>query len=245
VLMPIPRLTTGAAVAVQTAQNAAVTEVDPVTTSTAPPVGTVAGQVDMSRQLFEFSRPGMDAVISEDLGRAYGTALDAQIVNGSGTAGQLRGFLNVSGILTVTGVVTSVQAFVSKVWDAYNQLSSTSGFGTPDPAQYLTILHPRRYAWLHGGSGSTTVPVEPRLPGQVVVSGGIPVNLGAGTNEDVALVVEKTNVVLVGGTPTIRVFEDVGSGTLTVRINSWLTGALLVKHPAAVARITSLTPPTF
>jgi hypothetical protein len=138
-----------------------------------------------------------------------------------------------------------VQAFVSSVWSAFNSLSGTSGFGAPDPASYVTILHPRRYAWLHGGAGSTTVPVEPSLPGQVVVSAGIPTNLGAGTNEDVVLVVEKTNAVVLGGNPTFRVFEQIGSGTLTVRLSSWMTAALVVKHPAAVAKVTGLTPPTF
>jgi hypothetical protein len=56
-LLDIPRLATGAAVAVQASENAAVQETDPTTSSTSPPVGTIAGQVDMSRQLFDFSRP--------------------------------------------------------------------------------------------------------------------------------------------------------------------------------------------
>jgi hypothetical protein len=48
----------------------------------------------------------------------------------------------------------------------------------------VTILHPRRFAWLYGASTSSTVPTVPELPGQVVVSAGVPANLGAGTNED-------------------------------------------------------------
>jgi predicted nucleic acid-binding Zn ribbon protein len=48
---------------------------------------------------------------------------------------------------------------------------------------------------LHSGSGAATVPVEPVLPGTVILSAGIPTNLGGGTNEDVILVVERSNVV--------------------------------------------------
>ena len=86
-------------------------EVDPTTAGASTPVGTVAGQVDMSRQLFDLSRPGMDGAITEDLGRAHGTAIDAQIVAGSGSGQNMRGLLNVSGILSVTGAVTNVQTF--------------------------------------------------------------------------------------------------------------------------------------
>lgn len=96
----------------------------------------------MSRQVFELSRPGMDEVIADDLGRAFGGALDVQIVNGSGASGQLRGLLQVAGILSVAGTVTSAATFIESVWKAFSALAGTSGFGSPDPDGYLTIVHP-------------------------------------------------------------------------------------------------------
>src|SRR5258708_28686003 len=42
---------------------------------------------------------------------------------------------------------------------------------------------------------------------------------GAGTNEDVALIVAKSEVLLSQG-PMIRVFDEVGSQTMTVRIRA-------------------------
>ncbi len=51
----------------------------------------------------------MAAAISNDLGRAHGTAPDAQIVNGAGSGQNMRGLLNVAGILTVTGTVTTAR----------------------------------------------------------------------------------------------------------------------------------------
>ena len=77
-----------------------------------------------------------------------------------------------------------------------------------------------------------------------MVSAGVPTNLGAGTNEDVALIVERSNVVLAGGDVSFRVFEEVGSGTLTVRSQAYGSAGLIVLSAAAVAKVTGLTPPT-
>jgi hypothetical protein len=44
--------------------------------------------------------------------------------------------------------------------------------------------------------------------------------------------------------PTIRVREDVGSGTLTVRVQAVRDLAVLVKNATAVAKVTGLTPPS-
>lgn len=246
-ILTVPRLTGGAAVAVQASQNAAIQETDATTGSYSAPVGTIAGLVDMSRQLFDFTRPGFDQTIAADLGRATGTLLDAQLVSGSGTSGQLRGLASVSGILTVTTTATTVQGQLSAIWSGFSALAGTTGFGSPDPTDYLTVMHPRRLAWLSGGSGNTGVPVRPNLPGTVVATGGIRTNLGAGTNEDEVYVVDKSTVILAGGTPAVRVFEEIGSGTLTVRVRSHANAALVVLHPAGIVRISGsgLVSPTF
>jgi hypothetical protein len=66
----------------------------------------------------------------------------------------------------------------------------------------------------------------------------------AGTNEDVALVVERSQVVLVSSGPAIRIFEEVGSQTMTVRVRAHRDFAVIVKNPAAVAKVTGLTAPS-
>lgn len=144
-VLTIPRLATGAAVAVQASENAAVQETDPTSASYSAPVAAIAGNVDMSRQAFDRSRPGLDEAISEDLGRATGVTLDSQLVSGSGASGQLRGLVNVSGILTATTAATTVQGQLSAIWNGFNVLAGSTGFGNPDPDGYLTIMHPRRF----------------------------------------------------------------------------------------------------
>ncbi|HSL63791.1 MAG TPA: hypothetical protein VK874_03960 [Gaiellaceae bacterium] len=138
-----------------------------------------------------------------------------------------------------------MQAFVAKAWEAFAAVAGPSGFGNPSAGQYVTIMHPRRFAWLHSGAGDTGVPGAPVLPGEVIVSSGIPTSLGAGTNEDVVLVVDRSALLVLAQPPAFEAFPEVGSSTLTVRLQARQYAALLSEHPAAVAKVTGLTPPSF
>jgi hypothetical protein len=111
-----------------------------------------------------------------------------------------------------------------------------------NPEDFITIVQRRHYAWLRGNT--TGVAAQALLPGTVAVSAGVPTNLGAGTNEHRAIVLERSNVILVGGDVRFRVFEEVGSSTLTVRTQCYRDAALLSLNPPAVAVVTSLTAPT-
>jgi integrase len=217
----IPRLTGGPATAVQASENAAVQETDPQSTSYIAPVAMVAGQVDLSRQLADFSEPAADEAIMDALARDFGVKADIQVLSGSGGSGQTRGLLQVASTLSVVGSVTTAEATVESIWKSYSQLAGGSGFGNARVEDYVVLVHPRRLAWISGGSGSATLPVQPNLPGRVVPVGSLPTNAGAGTNEDPALVVEKSSAFLLGGDVRFRVFEESGSSTGTVRISAW------------------------
>jgi capsid protein len=242
-VVTIPRLSGGAGVAMQASQNTAVQETDPTTASNSSPVSTVAGQVDLSRQLFEFSQLGFDAAITDDLSRAHATAFDVEVINGTATSGRTRGLLSWSGILSMGGTVTNASTFLAGLWQAYSALAYGSGYGAASSDGYVTIVHPRRAAWLAAGVSGTLPPGAPLVPSELVVSAGVPSNLGAGTNEDVALVVEKSQVLLLSRNPKIRVREDVLSSTLTVRVAAERHLAVLLKNATAIAKVTGLTPP--
>ena len=51
-------------------------------------------------------------------------------------------------------------------------------------------------------------------------------------------------MLLLSDGPRIQLFEEVGSGTLTVRARAAREAALVVLNPAAVAKVTGLTPPS-
>ena len=65
------------------------------------PVRTIASGQQISRQAIERGT-GVDALIAADMMGAVATTLDDQILNGSGSSGQILGIRNVSGINSVT-----------------------------------------------------------------------------------------------------------------------------------------------
>ncbi len=239
-LVRLPALATGATVAGQD-ENAAVTELDPTSAGIAAPLGSLAGQVDTSRQLVDFSKPKIDGVLTDDLSVRLAENLDAQLVNGGAGAGSLRGFLQWASILSVSGVVTNAGTYLNSLWQAFSAVSGSSGYGSADRGEFLTLLHPRRAAWLQAGFA---YPLDQLVPGKLVLVPNAPLNLGAGTNEDWSLVVERSAVQLIAGQPTIRVFEEVGSSTQTVRFSAHLDAALAVLNAKAVCKVVGGTPPS-
>jgi HK97 family phage major capsid protein len=261
----LPKLSGGAATAIQASENAAVQETDPTTTSVVANVRTIAGMVDMSTQLFEFSNPGMDEILFRDLARDYATKLDVQVISGSGSSGQLLGLRTVSGINAITytsGSPTAALLF-SSIANAVSQV--TGAFGTPD----TIAMHPRRWAYLLASSDSTGRPLfngnfnamgagqndvsdgaAGSLMGlRVIVDPNLPTNIGAATNQDVVLVYDSSQIFLwEEGAPRSRVFEDIGSGTLTVRLRVHGYVALMANRlPTMISAIggTGLVAPTF
>lgn len=261
----LPKLSGGGATAIQASENAAVQETDPTTTSVTANVRTIAGLVDMSTQLFEFSQPGMDEIIFRDLARDYATKLDVQVISGSGSSGQLLGLRTVSGInaVTYTSGSPTVALLFPKIADAIQQI--TGAFGNPD----TIAMHPRRWAYLLSSVDSTGRPLfngnfnvmgngtnaqsdgtVGSLQGlKVVVDPNLPTNIGAATNQDVILVYDSTQIFLwEEGAPRTRVFEDIGSGTLTVRLRVHGYAALMANRlPTMISAVngTGLVAPTF
>src|SRR5204862_5933717 len=98
----IPKVATGTATAVQTADNGAVAETDMTDTFINAPVRTIAGQQDVAIQLLDQSPVSFDEVIFRDLVADYATKVDLQVISGSGSAGQVPGVRGTAGSTTVT-----------------------------------------------------------------------------------------------------------------------------------------------
>jgi hypothetical protein len=246
----VPRLATGAAVAVAASENVTVQETDPTSALASSNKALVSGQVDVSRQLLEFSRPGIDGVLALDLGNDQGLKIDQQLIAGTNANGQTLGLATVSGINTVTytsGTPTAA-ALASKIWAAYQAIADSGGGpSSPGSDNYVIVVAPRRAAALGADQGQTSAtPVLPQLPGRLVVTSGIRQNLGAGTNEDEVYVIARAEVFVSLSRPVFQVFEQVGSSTQTVRLQARQYCALMAaRQPKAIARIsgTGLTPP--
>ena len=243
----VPRIgSTGATVSSQSSENAAVSNTDPNTTGSSAPIAYVSGRVDEARQLFDRATPQFDQVLAAELGAALGAEVDRQLVNGSGSNGQTLGLLNVSGITSTVWTDASPTApeFIGRVGKTYSDVATALGYG-PD----LVLLHPRRWAWLLAAADSSGQPLTFRLPANPSEVPGVPVNLGAGTNEDAAIVAASGELALfMDPNPEVRVIADyAGSANLTIRVEAFTRVALVTLRPVGVGKVTGtgLVTPTF
>lgn len=264
----IPGLATGGATALQSADNAAVQETDPTDRSISVPVRTIAGQVDVALQLLDQSPIAADEILLQDLIRSYNNSLGTQILTAASW-----GLLNTSGIgsVTYTDASPTVAELYPKLADAVNRVA-TGVYSEPS----VVVMHPRRWAWflaaldsqsrplvvplgggnqsvngvgtLAGGTGGIERVVGTLLGIPVITDPNMPTNLGAGTNEDVIVVMDANEVFLYESAPRTRVLPEVGSGTLTVRLQVYGYFAFTAgRYTAAIATVggTGLVAPTF
>ena len=265
----IPKVSTGTATAIQAADNSAVQETDLADTSVQANVKTIAGQQDLAIQLMEQSPFNFDQVVFADLAADYATKVNVQVLSGTNANNQVKGILtDTTGINTVsyTDTTATVAEAYSKIADAIQKVH-TNRFMEPQ----VIVMHPRRWAWITAAADTTGRPlVSPSGPGQnqvasfaavasqrvvgelqglpVVTDPSIPITNGAGTNEDVIIVMRASDCVLYESSLRTRVLPDVGSGTLTVRLQVYGYIAFTAGRQAkgiTVISGTGLTAPTF
>ena len=147
----IPRITTGTSAAVQATQNTSVSETNLDETTLSVPVVTIAGQQTISVQALSRGR-GTEQVILRDLVSAYNTALDAQLIAGSGSNGQHRGILNTSSIqaVTFTDTTPTVAELYPKLFDLIQKVQTGFYGGISH-----FVMHPRRWAWMAAAVGTS------------------------------------------------------------------------------------------
>ena len=265
----IPIVSTGTATAIQTADNGSVQETDLADSSVVAQVRTIAGQQDLAIQLLDQSPVNFDEVIFRDLTADYATKVDAQVISGLGSSGQVKGLLSASNTIGVTYTDTSptVQELYSKLADAVQQMH-TGRFRPPT----VIVMHPRRWAWFLTALDSQNRPlVVPNGYGPnnamgilsavdsqqvvgsvhglpVVTDPTIPTNLGSGTNEDRIFVLKADDSILWESSIRTRVLPDVGSGNLTVRLQVYGYLAFSAeRYPKGTAIVsgTGLVAPSF
>lgn len=268
----VPRLTAGTSTAIQATENAAVSNTDGATTNLQVQVRTVAGQQDISRQTLERGEPGIDELLFADLLADYATRLDNQIINADGTLGTHLGVLSTVGILTstYTDAAPTVPKIYSKISDILQQIAAARFLG----ADHL-IMHPRRWGWFTAALDSQNRPLvvpnaiqafNPAGTGDqknyggvvgiiqglpVVTDANVPINLGAGTNQDPIIASRCFDLLLWeegDGTPRQARFEQTLGNQLTVKIVVYGYSAFTAgRYPAAsgIVNGTGLITPTF
>jgi hypothetical protein len=231
------RLSTPASTTPMASENAAVVEQDPTTATITSPVCTVSGQIDVSEQLLARAAPAFDEIAAKELGTLFAEDLHGQLLNGSGSGGQLTGLLNTADLTAVTATTATAAANLATVAKAYDLASVAAGV-----APNTTVLHPRRLGFIKGRIGYA--PAWP-ASGEIIEAPAMPVTLT--TNRDAIVMFARSR----GGPADLASVRegraDPLSSTLTARITLWAYCALLVRSPASVAVITGagLASPTY
>ena len=265
----IPKINSGTATAIQPADNSAVQETDLTDTSVQANVKTIAGQQDIAIQLLDQSPFNFDQVVFADLAADYATQVNRQVLSGQNLGNEVKGILASSGVNTVayTDTTPTVAELYPKVADAIQKIH-TSRYMAPS----VIIMHPRRWAWLLAALDNTNRPlVVPNAQGPsnafatfgevasqqvvgqfqglpVVTDPSIPTTFGAGTNEDVIVVMRASDCILYESSLRTRVLPEVGSGTLTVRLQVYGYMAFTAeRQPKGISIVwgSGLSTPTF
>jgi HK97 family phage major capsid protein len=141
--LSVPRVTTGTSAAVQSAENASLTETDPAATLLTVNVNTLAAYTILSRQVLERG-PLTSEIVVADIASAYNAALDNQVLNGTGASGQHLGITAVSGInaVTYTSATPTLGAMYPKLASAVGQVVS-GRFAGPT----AMVMHPTMWVW--------------------------------------------------------------------------------------------------
>ena len=262
----IPKLLTGTDVGVQNGDNTPVTDVDLTDTFINAPVRTVAGAQGVAIQLIDQSPIAFDDVVFRDLTAAHASRLNSQVIGGTGTNGQVLGTSATAGIgsLPVTGAL-SIQSVYSAIANAV-QTVHTTRFLPPE----VIVMHPRRWGWFLSLLDTTDRPLflpganngmnlagvlsdvaSQQVVGQmhglpVVTDPGIPINVGAGSDEDVIYVLRASDLVLWESGIRARVLPETKAQTLTVllQIYSYLAFSA-ARYPQSVVEISGLTAPSW
>ena len=268
----IPKVVSGTATAVQTTQNSAIQQTDMATTSISSPIVTLAGGQTLSLQLLEQSPVPIDKILLADLAADYAMKLDGQVLAGTGAAGQLMGLLTMGGTQAITWTQTTPA--LSGAGGFYSVLASaiaathTSRFASAD----TIVMHPRRWMWLAAQADLSNRPlIVPGAAGPLNAMGiagdinaegpagtilglpvyldpNIPINLGAGANEDRVIITRRTDLTLWEGRLKAETFPQTYAQNLSVFVRLYNYAAFIPnRYPQATAIIsgTGLKTPAF
>ncbi|MFD9225385.1 phage major capsid protein [Streptomyces sp. NPDC060064] len=263
----LPKVATGTSTAEQATQNTAVSDTDATTSSVSAAVTTIAGKQVVAQQLLDQSPINMDAILLADLAADYAVRLDTFVLTNN--AANKRGLLSVTGLnaITYTDATPTVGELYPKVADGIQQIHT----GRFMPADTI-LMHPRRWAWFTAQvdtAGRPLVVPVANMPQNVLAAMGdvisegfvgtlqglpvyvdpnIPVNLGAGTNEDRIIILRSDDVILFEGTPRSEAFRETKADQLSVLLRFFNYAALhSERYPKSISVIagTGLITPTF
>ena len=265
----IPKISTGTTTATQSTQNTALSQTDLTTAFLSSGIVTIGGKQVVAQQLVDQSGIPFDKVVMEDIAADYAKQIGVQVLIGTGAVGQLKGFLTPAS----TNVVTWTQATPTAA-GFYGQLARLQGqiAATRLAPADVIVMAPRRWAWLASYTDSTGRPlVVPTAGGfnsmatpdgayasaghvgtllglDVVVDPNIPINLGAGLNQDVVLMFKRDDIWFWEADLRADIQTAPYADSLGLLFRCWNYSAMIPdRYLASLGQLqgTGLTTPTF
>lgn len=228
----LPKVLTGTAAGVTVTENTAITNVDMTTGSVTGEIATMSGLQVLSIELLRQSGTAIDQVVLGDLAGAVAGTLETQVISGSGANGQLLGIDKVGGSTSVAFTTASPSLTSTTPANSlhFAIVKAATAIATKrHQAATAIVMHPRRWAWITTMLDTTNRPIitgegafnSPGIVGApaaagyvghlaglpVYVSGRIPTNLGAGTNQDEILVIKADDLHLWESPLELQAFE--------------------------------------
>lgn len=227
----VPKITTGASVAVQS-DAASVSNTDLVTTSVTAQVQTFAGRTVAAYQDIDLGAGYIDQMIHDDLMADYDRDEDSTLLNGS--VSNAKGLFNVSGTnaVTYTDASPTGPELYSPLFQARSQISKLA-FVDAD----AIVMHPSTWNWYLSQLDGSNLPlavfsgsnnfnrtgtfqnVGQGASGQIAgipvyVDANVPVNLGAGTNQAPIAMLNSKNLYLYESVPSFKVADQTSIANL-------------------------------
>lgn len=262
----IPKILTGTATAIQTADNQPVQQTDLTDTFINASVRTIAGQQPLAIQLIDQSPIAFDDVVFRDLVADYSAQLDKQCLYGTGASGQVLGLAMTPNISTITPSSVDIKGIYSALANAI-QLVHNTRYLPPE----VILMHPRRWGWLlslldlnnrplfvpdanspYNAAGILTDVDSQQVVGRshglpIVTDPNITTTAGTGSNEDVIYVLRASDIILWESGIRARVLPEPKAQNLSVILQCYgYLSFTAGRYPASIVEVTGgLTPPTW
>lgn len=272
----LPKVLSGTTVGFQTTQNSALSQTDLTTGAVGTGFQTLGGKQVVSQQLLDQSEIDFDRVVTADLAADYSRAIGQQVIlaagNGTSTSsGVLNGLANavVPPALqaTYTAATPTAAGFYSK---AAGMIAALVTLRFEQPTVWL--MHPRRFYWLaaqvdnqgrplvvpapiaYNAMGTLATAPEAGNTGlqflglPVYIDPQIPVNLGAGTNQDEVFLLKQDDLWFFESPTQAESFRAPYADTLGVLFRLYAyVGTILNRYTTSIATMngTGLAAPTF
>ena len=147
--LQVPPSPTGSTASMQATEGAALTVDDPASTELVTPVRTVYSMASLDFQIVERAdKVGLDNLVSREILGAVLAQQEAQVLNGSGSNGEVLGLLGTSSAGSISLTATSAYDLLDSVARAAQASHEATG-QHPD----VVVMAPRRWKWFLAKAG--------------------------------------------------------------------------------------------